>query len=189
MSSAAAIALKTRQFDPLDHFDYGETDLQCSCTLCEDWRAKLSVLQGYQQMLPKKECLEVSCHPDLKGPCPDCRLAMKSRMIYLAALNRRDLYSECSFHGSMMENAAVGRTFMRWIRNVIDDRKTYPDGWWTNKAPFLPLQFWITMFKQSVISGMNLLDAVDNATTELPKAYITATGSNPVSGIAVSGFA
>lgn len=187
--SASATAVKIREFDELEHGDYGELDIRCSCVLCEDWRAKLAVLQKFQAYLPRENCREFACHPDLKGPCQDCRQALKARQTYLAALNRRDLFSECSFHASMMESPMIGRAFMRWIREVIDNRETYPDGWWTNKAPHHPMQFWITMFKQSVISGVNLMEAMDAAIEELPKGYLTANATAPVSGMAVSGFA
>lgn len=187
MSSAAAVALKVKEFDLLEHGDYGETDLRCTCALCEDWRAKLAVLQKFQSYLPRETCPEYACHPDLKGPCADCRLGLKARMTYLAALNRRDLYSECSFHASMMESQMIGRSFMQWVRDIIDDRANYPDGWWTNKAPHHPLQFWITMFKQSIISGVNLMETVDDAIEALPRGYLTAT-SSPVSGITASGL-
>jgi hypothetical protein len=181
MSNSNVVALALREFDPLDHYDYGEIDLQCSCGLCADWRKKLSDLQRFQSYLPRKNCEHESCHPDLKGPCSDCKLALRSRMTYLAALNRRDLYSECSFHASNMEPPIVGEAFMRWVRAVVDDSTTRPDGWWTNKAPYLPMQFWITMFRQSVISKLDLLadvdEAVDSVIHDLPKVYLSTAAS------------
>lgn len=179
---------KPKVFAPLDHYDYGELDALCECSLCQDWRIKLKFLKQYQDNLPKKDCPEKSCHPDLKGPCSDCRLGLRARMIYLAALNRRDLYSESSFHADAMDPPVLGEAYMAWIKGVIDDRKTREDGWWTNKAPYLPMQWWLTMFKRSVMEGIDVLAAVDEATEELPKAYLTST-SVIASGMVASGSA
>lgn len=166
-----------RVFDPTDHYDYAEIDEHCSCDLCSEWRVKLANLNNFKQDLPKKNCREKTCHPDLKGPCSDCRMALRARMVYLAALNRRDLYSECSYHASRMEPPIVGESFMDYISGIVMDRSARQDGWWTNKAPYLPIQFWITMFKRSLLSDIDVLEEVDLATAELPKAYISVAAS------------
>lgn len=177
---AKAIKVIQRIYPPVEHHDYGELDVYCCCDLCNDWRQKLQCLQGFQVNLPKKDCVEESCHPDLKGPCAECRLALRQRMIYLAALNRRDLYSECSYHASRMDPEIVGESFMVYITKIVKDRKTRADGWWTNKAPYLPLQFWITMFKQSTIADVDVLEEVERATATLPKGYLSVAA---VSGL------
>lgn len=142
-----------REFDPLDHYDYGEVDYLCSCSLCAEWRNRLAELQSVQKRIETKKCDNAHCVRDMKGRCDDCKTGIKLRSSYLASLNRRDLYSESSFHAYCMSPKALGEAYMAWIDKILSDREARPDGWWVGRAPFLPMQYWLTMFRRAVALG------------------------------------
>lgn len=188
--SAGEIAEKVRsvqkRFEPLDHYDYGELDLLCTCELCAEWRLRLSLLQDVQKRIEQKICTNSSCAKDMKGRCDDCRVGIKLRTSYLASLNRRDLYSECSFHAFHMEPRIVGKAFMAWVHNILADRGTRTDGWWVGKAPFLPIQYWLTMFRRSVATGTDAT-AGDDDLADFEHMPNTAIGSLVIAAAASSG--
>ena len=130
-----------KAYSPLEHFDYSLTDSACCCQVCVDWRVKLIALKDAHTHIEshKRDC-----------SCADCSAYMKSRSAYLAALNRRDLYSECSWHALDMEE---GARFMGWLTGILFDRKLKSDGWWESRGPHLPLSYWKMMFKRSFAIG------------------------------------
>ena len=152
MSPAAAITMRTREFPALEHYDYYDLDRYCVCPLCVEWRERLAALQLAQDAVTKKakHCEVAGCFRDMKGPCPECRAGMFSRTAFHASNNRRDLYSECSWHASAMDSAFVGERFMEWLARIMANRTVYRDSWWVGKAPHLSLQYWLTMFHLSV---------------------------------------
>jgi len=136
---------KMKEFALLDHGDYSETDTQCCCVICMEWRRHLLALQRLQAATLSHER---SCH------CADCRSKMKTRSSYLASLNRRDLYSESSWHAAHMEDS-IGEKFMGWLRGVLLDRGLRSDGWWEIRAPNLPLAQWQLMFRRAEAAGVS----------------------------------
>lgn len=177
-----------RVYGPLEHADYPELDLLCSCSLCVEWRSRLQQLLPAQEAAAQKfkTCQVRGCLIDMKGPCEECRSGMKLRSSYIASLNRRDLYSECSFHASHME-APVGHAFMEWVIKVINNRAQRGDGWWVGQAPYFPLQYWITMFKRSISLGIDDLDmSITTETEDLPNMAGGALTLAASSGMSIS---
>lgn len=142
-----------RIYEPLDHFDYYELDVKCSCYICKEWRSRRNVFQKAQALVANKKCSLDDCSVDMKGSCADCRSGMQLRLLFHASNNRRDLYSECSWHASEMEHPELGKAFMAWITKIINNRSTRRDSWWVGKAPYLPVQFWLTMFRVNATRG------------------------------------
>ena len=139
---------KMREFPFLDHYDYSFTDSECSCAICVEWRLNLAELQRLQ--LSTKGHHK---HHYGRCGCKDCESKMRARSAYLAALSRRDLYSESSFHAAHMQ-PDVGEKFMGWLLGVLLDRKLKSNGWWENTAPMVPLGQWQVMFHRAEAAGV-----------------------------------
>lgn len=183
-----------RTFGPLDHYDYSALDEFCQCELCTEWRVRFSALIEAQKRVQDRvaTCDLKDCHIDMKGKCEDCKAGIKLRTSYLASLNRRDLYSECSFHADSMalpgQSNIVGQAFMNWITNVLNDREQRGDGWWIAKAPFFPMQYWLTMFRRSVsLDSDNLDDEMFTEAEVMPRGTLSTLVSGLVAVAAASG--
>ncbi len=140
---------KMREFPFLDHYDYSFTDSECSCTICTEWRLNLAELQRLQFSTKGHHK-----HHYGRCGCEDCESKMRARSSYLAALSRRDLYSESSFHAAHMP-PDVGEKFMSWLLGVLLDRKLKSNGWWENTAPMVPLGQWQVMFHRAEAAGVS----------------------------------
>jgi hypothetical protein len=151
-------------FAPLDHHDYGVIDDVCSCAICVNWRTKLLFYQTSLTKVPHSP----EERDDRGCACsPECKASIKARSAYLGALHRRNLYCESSWHAAAMEPKELGEEYMRWLNQEIENRKSRTDGWWEKQGSCFPMAYWLTMFRQSVIEGMNNIVA---ATKDLPKA-------------------
>jgi hypothetical protein len=149
----------SRIYSALEHHDYRVLDQDCICFICEDWRTKLAILQSWQA---KTAGHKLGC------PCDGCRQKMRARSGYLAALARRDLYSEGSWHAAVAPHeiidspyiqqcSGVGAVFMDWLGGQVQ-RKT--DGWWENAAPFIALSTWFENFAL-VVAASGLIPGIE----------------------------
>lgn len=151
--TALAVASSgVRQYEPLNHYDYSVLDRECSCDICQEWRAALYRFQSKQrQHLGRDNAFGTNMHP---GYAPAD--VLDARSIYIAARERRDLYCECSWHS---EKEPHGESFMEWLRGVLYDRKAHTDGWWESRAPDLPIAYWFLMFRRSATTSGAVLMA------------------------------
>jgi hypothetical protein len=172
---------RMRQFPPLDHYDYGDLDAQCICMVCLEWRTQLSRLQSLQERIT---------HHGKACKCALCTQAMKARSAYLAALNRRDLYCESSWHASEML-PRLGEHFMQWLGGQLADRRARDDRWWENWAPHLPIAYWQRCWRNSVLGlGDDVQAAEQDMFANLPmmaNATLAAMQLAASSGMAASG--
>lgn len=134
-------AIPSKPYGPLEHCDYRVLDARCICKVCVEWREALA---AYEAGIER-------CSTHIRGcKCLDCKGMFRARSRYLAAMNRRDLYSESSFHASRNMVELTGFKFMGWVTNIVGDRIERPDGWWEKSAPLLPLAHWFNKFNRSV---------------------------------------
>lgn len=135
-------------FPPLDHYDYKALDAFCACAVCREWRSRQAVFLKY---------MGVTTGHSISCTCQDCQARMKARSPHLAALNRRDLYCEASWHASQITtyNNAFGHSlsvygsgmgvhFMTWLTGQFTERK---EGWWIINAPYRSIDRWIRDFQ------------------------------------------
>ena len=177
---------KPRVFPPLEHYDYYDLDRFCICPLCIEWRERLKAFQLAQSLVTARvaTCTTYGCFNDMRGPCDPCRTGRATRAAFHASNNRRDLYSECSWHASAMEPAMVGEYFMQWLTRILANRTTYKDSWWVGKAPYLSLQYWLTMFQISVTKDRVYEDRLFVDLDSLPRSGLL---SDPLHSLTVSG--
>ena len=147
-----------RLYSPLDHFDYGELDNYCTCKICGAWRDRRSVFQQYQEMV---ESHVHNCN------CKQCVATMPFRTAYLAALNKRDLYCEASWHASNLSPAnplfsvtvthpasAMALGFMNWLETELTKGT---ESWWEIQGLKLPMDHWFGRFSRVVEASGALL--------------------------------
>jgi hypothetical protein len=119
---------KDRIYGPLEHYDYGILDEHCLCPLCLEWRAAQSVWLNHQGR---------------KRGDPQTRIALRST--YLAAVSRRDLYCESSWHAS---SNRWGEDYMEWITQQITESLGRTKQWWHTEGLSSPLLFWFKQFNK-----------------------------------------
>lgn len=127
-----------KTFGPLEHYDYAVVDTQCDCVVCEDWRATLKVYEVAVAVRAdhKRSCL-----------CRTCKDMYSARSKYLAAMNRRDLYSEASYHAA--NEPKLGVQFMSWIETQVAEPRPKSQNWWEIKSASLPLGKWFLAFEKA----------------------------------------
>lgn len=148
--------IPSRIFQPLNHYDYGVLDEFCACPVCQDWRQKQITFMSFVQATWKHQ---------LGCKCDGCQGKMRTRSLHLAALNRRDLYCEASWHASQITDttsafdrcmsqmgSGLGLHFMTWLRGQFCEK---PEGWWVITAPYRAISDWIDDFSLALeLSGI-----------------------------------
>lgn len=129
-------------FSPLNHSDYSQIDSDCDCQICRNWREKLQILN---QSLSRVSGHHKSCF------CNNCVVMWRDRTSYLAALNRRDLYSEMSWYS---EDRPDGSALMKWITEQIHD---YSDKWWSERGGKITIGEWMERFSNVISSGATIV--------------------------------
>lgn len=165
-----------KQSPLLRHFDYEQLDQGCSCEVCAEWRRRRATYQAAEQLCigHGKSCM-----------CPDCQAMRKVRTAYHAADEKRNLYSEMSFHAGV-KHLRDGERVMQWVREeIMSGRRT--DGWWEGRAPYYPLAYW---FRQAEKGISTLIAAVSGSFAAIASGAATlaaaATGS-PEIAMAMAG--
>lgn len=120
--------------EPLAHFDYDDIS-DCGCSLCSDYRR---LMKAYHATLKYTVGHKKRCR------CAPCLEMKHARMLFVAASNKRDVYSEFSF---MMRASPSGLRFMEWLMGFIETYNQSP-GWWYSRSPDVPRRFWILRFNR-----------------------------------------
>lgn len=155
MRSATCTAeVHSKIYPPLNHYDYRILDIECRCQVCHDWRMKQ---QAFQKLVPPTAGHARNC------ACHDCWVKMRARSAYIAASNRRDLYSESSWHASQItdhncafdaalsaQGSGMGLHFMKWVQGQLRARG---DGWWVISAPYRAVSDWIDDFTAAAVAS------------------------------------
>lgn len=165
----------SREFHPLEHYDYGILDQQCTCAVCTEWRTHLTAYSDMQKLTIFQTCKKsVGCF-DMRGSCHQCSKGMQARSRYLSSLYRRDLYCESSFHAAAMPRQDVGLAYMHWLTQILFDRSNYSEGWWITQGGYRPIAFWLVMFKRTHSGEPVNLDTIDaTEISELPKTALSS---------------
>lgn len=122
----------------LRHFDYTEIE-NCDCEVCADWRRKRDLYQAAAALVAGhgRSCT-----------CAGCKSMRSVRTAYHAADERRNLYSEMSFHAGLGD-LADGELKMMWLKDeIMSGRRS--DGWWEGRAPYYPMGHWFLQAKKGV---------------------------------------
>lgn len=133
-------------FGPLDHHEY-RVDLECECYLCEDWRRNRD--SYFVLRTGNSHLLDCRCDP--------CRDRYRARTDYIAALNKRDLYCEASFHA--WKNPAWGSLFMNWVTSQVT---MYTSGFWEQRAPHRAMRDWLCAFDDDYFKSTGGVSGIVN---------------------------
>jgi len=132
-----------KAYGALEHFDYSVLDTDCICPICEEWRATYQTWLRDQEDPAKHQA---GCR------CPQYACRIPSRSAYLAAMYRRDLYCESSWHAS--ENK-WGRTYMEWLTGQVVEDPAIPNRtrvWWETVGCSAPLHYWFKHFNRRAMT-------------------------------------
>lgn len=128
---------------PICHFDYDELEQQgheCDCYLCDQYREALDTYTHY---------LDVCRGHSRSCSCYLCTQKNKATITYLAALSKRDTYSELSF---LTNHRPLGPQFLDWMYDRMTDNRFNSEAWWAIRAPMLMLQEWIERFHEKCLT-------------------------------------
>jgi len=141
-------------FGPLEHHDYRVLDAECICHVCVPWRERHRALQEQQL---KTQDHDISC------ACEECRIKVQRRTAYLAAMNKRDLYCEASWHAQLLTRnnnvftvtvsdpvSGFALVFMNWLGGELNTRN---DSWWEIRGLLLPLSHWFNRFSHAAAAS------------------------------------
>ena len=131
---------------PLEHYDYDELEEEgsrCGCPLCVNYWDLLAEQNFYSAVCAKHKH---DCR------CKSCMERNASHVSYMAALSKRDTYSELSFIISRrMEETkhthVTGPEFLRWVYSRMADRGWKTEGWWAITSANISLQEWIDQWQ------------------------------------------
>lgn len=135
----SAATVLHQDFSPVEHYDYSILDVACSCVICMQWRQLYTTIQNSGVANHHRGCA-----------CSICIPLRKTRSAFLAAVHRRDLYCESSFHAAHMEPPELGTSYMSWLKDVLLDRKTRSDSWWEFHGERYPIAYWMRLFRQDL---------------------------------------
>lgn len=139
-------------FDPLNHSEYSEIDKSCLCAVCANWRASLDAYldaqncTGLKEGRPKRGS-EMRSERDVKA-------MMSRRSVYMAAVNRREVYCEISWHAVRMSN---GADIMSWLKEQLAARS---DNWWEISAPQMTIGEWMAAYYRARGLGIGAENAL-----------------------------
>jgi hypothetical protein len=154
LSATRLEGLHSKIFLPLEHYDYQLVDAFCLCPVCADWRWKQ---MRFQRLVERTAGHGIACR------CCACDDKMSARSPHLAALNRRDLYCEASWHAAQIAEeesaftpaisalgSGMGLRFMDWVQGQF---KVHREGWWVITAPYRAMADWIEDFTNAAAAS------------------------------------
>jgi hypothetical protein len=121
------------------HFDYEETEADCHCRLCNDYRQAKAEYETIKALRAKHHrfcrCASCSTHRDLF-------------VAYLAAANKREVYSELSYLlVSPPKPSRLAGECLNWVYTKIVDPAYHNTLWWALSSDRRMLRTWITDFQ------------------------------------------
>ena len=128
-------------YDPLNHHEYNEIDA-CLCSVCGNWRLALESYREAQGNTGLKEGRPKDGETRARR---DVKLMMRRRSVYMAAVNRREVYCEISWHAARMSN---GAEIMAWLKEQIEARG---DNWWEIHAPQMTIGEWMAAYYRATV--------------------------------------
>ena len=112
---------------------YSESIETCGCVLCRDWRVRR---EEAERITPFMEGHERDC------ACAACRVGRQVRFGFLAATNRRDLWTETTYYVAVnKEFRQHGKHVLLALKSEIENPKRSL-GWWANEGGRLPMGWW-----------------------------------------------
>lgn len=124
---------------PIEHFDYDEMEEPgsvCECPLCEAYRTTYEMYDNISK---------IAKHHKAGCSCYMCSQKTEAQIAYLAALSKRDTFSELSY---LTHEHKLGSIFLGWIYDRMSDAKFHSDAWWAIKAPAVTLQTWMDIWQR-----------------------------------------
>jgi hypothetical protein len=126
---------------PTIHFNYDEMDLACRCQLCTGFIEAKTLYEATKDDRAKHHRY---CR------CDSC-VGHKERLLaFLAASNKREIYSEISY--ALMaapEPHTLAAACLRWLYEKILDPDYHNTSWWALQADRRLLRSWIEDFQHS----------------------------------------
>lgn len=132
---------------PLDHYDVDEND-DCTCRYCNVWRVRRDVVNRFRMLFDARRCRCANCTADPKNTVWKCLHYQKSQYQFLASANRRELWTEMSFHGKF-GTEQDGLELMDWLDRKIRSME-HREGWWALHAERHSLDYWFCQFDDFV---------------------------------------
>jgi hypothetical protein len=114
----------------------------CGCGLCHDWRVRRAEVE---RMAPFVEGHERGCQ------CGYCRVERQLRFGFLGSVNRRDLWTEMTYHTELNKDFRQNATtvLQRLRRELENPERT--QAWWAIEGGRLPMGFWFRRVQPSVL--------------------------------------
>ena len=121
----------------------------CGCTLCRDWHARR---KDVESVLPL-----VEGHRWANCDCAFCTVARQLHFGFLSATNRRDLWTEMTYHVAV-DKALRPRAseVLAVVKSELEDSQR-TNNWWALEGGRMPMGFWFRRVERRL--GMECLAA------------------------------
>jgi hypothetical protein len=157
----------------LDHHD-AFPSTACSCRYCSDYNMTKAALESVLKVMDDAPCDCELCQQKIPGtiwphsrgcPCDVCRQAEKANTAFCAAANRRDFWSEMSYHAVHdpdLTRSHQSEALMAWAAAELNaERARGLTGFWSVIANRYSIGHWIDRFETVALaaiaaSGMSL---------------------------------
>lgn len=124
----------------LEHFDYVRIDVECTCSICTEWRQTRIEFESMKRLIKNHDR---SCF------CWKCCRVRELQIHYLAIQSKRDIYCEMSWHASKAPK--TGGKLMEWLEKELLTSDETP-GWWAKISPCFSLGHWLWKFQVASLS-------------------------------------
>lgn len=126
---------------PMEHYYMlDESDHGCGCSVCADWETRRAEFVTAVKIIPKG-------HKWGTCNCSDCRLVGRFQVNYLAAMNKRDLTIEMSFHANY--HSPHGELVMAWLEEELK-KPGYTVNWCAQEMNRYPVERWVQRCEMAV---------------------------------------
>lgn len=137
------------RFPAVEHYNYDEIDVDCTCTLCTSYKESMADYVHTLSLVPGHgwHC-----------KCQLCKQKRAQHQAMLAISNKRDLYCELSY---LTDEHPFSAPFLGWVLTKIRDMKFKSEAWWASHCPKKPLRAWMNEWQKAnltkeiiAVSGM-----------------------------------
>ena len=133
------ITLLPKAVNAFHHYDVLDED--CGCPLCIDWRAWRDA---------SNKLAEAVIEHDRNCTCVQCNAFHKARFSFLATENRRNVWTEISYHVTYSDDFIHHKTtIMTRLKNMLDDTSV-TNNWWAICGAYYPLAWWFRKLTKGI---------------------------------------
>lgn len=141
-----ALPSKPPEVAALEHYTMSDKT-ECGCSTCFEWNLRRDEFIRVAKMVPKGHNWSVC-------GCGTCRFIGRIHFNYLAAVNKRDLVIETSFHAH--HHSPFGEQIMRWLDAEMANPR-YTVDWCAKEMAHYALEWWFERCEKALgpaVSGV-----------------------------------